>query len=103
MTTLTGEHTKYVCGLYRRFLKLAFDWSTERSRYRSLAVAIRHQFDQNRHETDPVKVALFIRQAEYLLDFYQHPEPYQYPQSPKGVNWEREERVPKEVCFTFVF
>ena len=100
MTTLTGEHTKYVTGLYRRFLRLSFDWSTERHRYRSLAVSIRQQFDENlMKERDPVKVALFVRQAEYLLHYYQHPEPYQYPESPKGVNWEREERVPEEVLF----
>ena len=97
---LVDEHRRYVCGLYKRFLKLAFDWSLNRSRFRSLAVAIRIQFDKHKNETDPVKVAEFVRCAEYLLNYYQHPEPYQYPSSPKGVNWEREERLPEWVFFT---
>lgn len=98
MTILMNEHKSYICSLYRKFIKLSFDWNLERSRYRAMAVSIRKQFNKHKNETDPIKVAFFVRQAEYLLYYYQHPEPYNYPSSPKGVNWEREERVPIEVA-----
>jgi NADH dehydrogenase (ubiquinone) 1 beta subcomplex subunit 9 len=95
------EHERYLGRLYKQMLKLSFDWSLEHWRYRSLCVAIRRQFDQHlaqqRQMESPVEQARFVLQMHHLLNYYQHPEPYQYPVSPRGVAWEREERLPLDI------
>lgn len=69
-------HKKEVCSLYRRCLRLAFDWISQRDNHRRMVVAIRRQFDQHREESNPERVELLKDATRYLLWNYRHPEPY---------------------------
>lgn len=79
--------------LYRKALKLAFNWTGNRGRYRLLACAIRNQFDKS---TDNLENS--IKAGEYLLWKYRHGEPYVYPTAPGGVAWERYPVFSEELC-----
>lgn len=70
------SHAQEVCGLYRKCLRLSFDWIMDRKLQRGFAVAIRRQFDLRRHENDLAQKELFKDAVRYLLWEYRHPEPY---------------------------
>lgn len=95
------EHERHVSRLYRQTLKLVFDWSWEHDRYRSMCMAVRKHFDEHlngqRRRVDDVEQSKFALVVHHLLWKYKHPEPYQYPASPRGVAWEREERLPQHI------
>ena len=59
--------------LYRKALRLTFDWIQDRDEHRRMCVAIRDQFDKYRGSKDG---ELMKRVASYLLWKYRHPEPY---------------------------
>ena len=65
-----------VCRLYRRAIKLAKDWYINVECWRRKAVEIRHQFDMNKHVTDPYKIQQLIQATKKTLQYYRHPEPY---------------------------
>lgn len=99
-----------VCGLYRRAIKLAFDWILDKDEYRKMVIAIRREFERNKTEQDPERIALLKRAGMYVLWKYRHPEPYvcNYqiiiyciifvdPTAPGGVAYEREVYIPQKV------
>ncbi len=69
-------HRDEVCQLYRKCLRLAFDWISNRTAHRDFVLAVRRQFDLNKGEHDLDKVAQLKDATRYLLWKYRHPEPY---------------------------
>lgn len=93
-------------------MKGSLDWIIDRKDWRRFAISIRQQFDQHRQETDPQKIDKLVKATQLLLWRYRHPEPYKCnllcamiiiyyfldPTAPGGVMWDREARLPKEIC-----
>jgi NADH dehydrogenase (ubiquinone) 1 beta subcomplex subunit 9 len=73
---MSATHKQEVCRLYRQAIKLARDWCVYTDLWRSKAVAIRYQFDMNKHVTDPRKIERLIASLKLTLHEYRHPEPY---------------------------
>lgn len=71
-----AQHVREVCGLYRRSMRLLFDWVTDVDEQRRMVLAVRRQFDEHRIETDGAKIAMLKDAARYLLWKNAHPEPY---------------------------
>jgi len=72
----TPDHTRYVCRLYKRSIKLAQDWYWQRHEFREKAILIRLAFEENRHETSQKVVDALLLNAEHSLSLYYHPQPY---------------------------
>lgn len=108
----SSGNAREVCGLYRKCLRLAFNWVSNRDAHRKLVVSIRHQFDKNRGEADSERAKLLLDATRYILWKYRHPEPYICtvkimlidlidPTAPGGVAYDREPKFPKEVSSFF--
>jgi NADH dehydrogenase (ubiquinone) 1 beta subcomplex subunit 9 len=69
-------HRLQVQSLYKRSLKLSLDWYIQRDLWRQKALAIRHQFDQNKHVTNPKEIQDLVQKAEKELEDWAHPDPY---------------------------
>ncbi|KAI9023294.1 hypothetical protein DFJ74DRAFT_586501, partial [Hyaloraphidium curvatum] len=78
-----------VLRLYRRALKLTFDWYPVISVFREKQFIMRQLFEQNRNVASPQQQQLLIEQAEGLLVKYRYHIPYANPHSPDGTKWER--------------
>lgn len=65
-----------VCQLYRRCLRVTFDWVSQRDSHRRMCLAIRRQFDLHSQEADIHQQKLLKDACRYLLWDYRHPEPY---------------------------
>jgi NADH dehydrogenase (ubiquinone) 1 beta subcomplex subunit 9 len=91
------SHAKYVQRLYKRSLKLAYDWYWQRSEYREKALIIRQLFENNRHLSNQIEITQHLRNTELLLAKYAHPQPYIAPTAPNGTKWERNIPVPQHV------
>ncbi|CDM32415.1 hypothetical protein DTO013E5_3401 [Penicillium roqueforti] len=81
--------TSAVKSLYRRSLKLSFDWAVHRQLWRGQAVYIRSLFDANKDVRDPRQQQVLLRETEKLLETWKHPDPYHAPTAPGGNKWER--------------
>lgn len=79
------SHREEVCRLYRKCLRLAFDWITNRKLHRDFVLGIRRQFDLHRDQRDPTQQALLKDAVRYLLWKYRHPEPYVCTESSEGA------------------
>jgi len=76
MSISPSEHTKAVCRLYRRTLKMSMDWIIDRRKFRPFALAVRAKFDEHRGVTDEHQRTLLLQAGQHLLYEYRHPEPY---------------------------
>lgn len=91
-------HKVEVCRLYRQSLRWSFDWhSRNPDRYRASCIVFRREFERNRMEKDPRRVALLMDTARYILWKHKHPEPFIFPTAPGGVAFMRYQRFPPEV------
>lgn len=70
------NNSREVCTLYRRCLRLAFDWISNRDANRKFVISVRRQFDLNRSEEDSHRIQELKDAVKYLLWEYRHPEPY---------------------------
>ncbi|KAI8872418.1 hypothetical protein GQ42DRAFT_161315 [Ramicandelaber brevisporus] len=86
-------HVRKVQSLYRRALKVAYDWDVKRDLWRQSALNIRAEFEKNRHVEDPRLKAKLIEQTEEYLFHYAHPQPFIYPTSDGGTKYERNELI----------
>lgn len=71
-----SSHRRQICLLYKKSLRLAQDWYLSRPEFREKAVQIRIMFEQNRNVTNPKQVQELVKQTEWLLAEYHHPNPY---------------------------
>jgi len=78
-----------VLSLYRRSLKLALDWAVHRYIWRGQAMYIRSLFEAKKNVTDPKMQRALLKETEYLLDHWKHPDPYVPPTAPGGSKYER--------------
>ncbi len=69
-------HRLQVQSLYKRSLKLSLDWYIQRDLWRQKALAIRAQFEHNKHVTNPKKIQVLVQNAEKELQDWAHPDPY---------------------------
>lgn len=69
-------HRLQVQSLYKRSLKLSLDWYIQRDLWRQKALAIRAQFDHNKHVTNPKEIQVLVKNAEKELEEWAHPDPY---------------------------
>lgn len=69
-------HRLQVQSLYKRSLKLSLDWYIQRDLWRQKALAIRAQFEQNKHVTNPRQIQQLVQNAEKELESWAHPDPY---------------------------
>lgn len=76
LLTRQMAHVREVCSLYRRSMRLAFDWISNADECRQMVLAVRRQFDANKLEQDGAKIAMLKEAARYLLWKNSHPEPY---------------------------
>ncbi|CAO3613644.1 unnamed protein product [Mucor hiemalis] len=82
-------HRLQVQSLYKRSLKLSLNWYIQRDLWRQKALAIRAQFDHNKHVTNPKEIQVLVKNAEKELEEWAHPNPYKLPLGPEGTKWER--------------
>lgn len=87
-----NAHRLKVQSLYKRSLKLALDWTIQRDLWRQEALHIRHQFEQNKHVTNPKEIQALILQTEKKLEDWEHPDPYRCKKKKK----KKEKRMKKK-------
>lgn len=93
---VTETHRRLVASLYRQSLRLSKNWINRRDIWRTKAVEIRHQFDNNKSVTDPRKIHYLLSNTQALLAKYAHPDPIIPPQRPGGTKFERNVFPPQE-------
>lgn len=86
---VSAAHRLQVQSLYKRSLKLSLDWYIQRDLWRQKALAIRAQFEHNKHVTNPKEIQVLVKNAEKELESWAHPDPYKLPLGPEGTKWER--------------
>lgn len=74
--SLATAHRLHVQSLYKRSLKLSLDWYIQRDLWRQKALAIRAQFEQNKHVTNPKDIQILVQNTEKELQEWAHPDPY---------------------------
>jgi len=57
-------------------------------------VLLRARFDENKELADPVKAKQLLLEGEHEFFIKQHPQPFKFPNSPGGVAYGREPRIP---------
>lgn len=75
-SSLAVAHRLHVQSLYKRSLKLSLDWYIQRDLWRQKALAIRAQFEQNKHVTNPKEIQVLVQNTERELQEWAHPDPY---------------------------
>ncbi|KAI9884867.1 MAG: 2-oxoglutarate dehydrogenase complex E2 component [Watsoniomyces obsoletus] len=78
-----------VLSLYRRSLKLALDWTVERTLWRGQAMYLRSLFEAKKDVREPRQLRALIAETEELLDQWKHPEPFRPISAPGGTKYER--------------
>lgn len=76
MSSIAVAHRLHVQSLYKRSLKLSLDWYIQRDLWRQKALAIRAQFEHNKHVTNPKDIQVLVQNAEKELQEWAHPDPY---------------------------
>ncbi|PGH16076.1 hypothetical protein AJ80_05291 [Polytolypa hystricis UAMH7299] len=89
---MSASHT--ALSLYRRSLRLSFDWAVHRHLWRGQAVYIRSLFDANKNVRDPRQQKILFQETEKLLEKWKHPDPYRAPTAPGGSKYERNVEAP---------
>jgi len=92
-------HKRYVQKLYKKSLKLANDWYWQVDEARAKQMIIRKLFDDNKDLSSPQDIMQTLKQTEYYLAYYAHPQPYIRPSAPGESKWERNVPFPEEVFF----
>jgi NADH dehydrogenase (ubiquinone) 1 beta subcomplex subunit 9 len=69
-------HRLQIQSLYKRSLKLSLDWYIQRDLWRQKALAIRQEFEQNKHVSNPRDIQQLVQNAEKELESWDHPDPY---------------------------
>lgn len=83
-------HRQMVKNLYKRAYRNLESWTDESFvQLRIEAVMLRARFDENKNETDVVKIRTIMRDAEKELWDNLHPCPIKFPESPGGVAYQR--------------
>ncbi|RCK55418.1 NADH dehydrogenase [ubiquinone] 1 beta subcomplex subunit 9 [Candida viswanathii] len=85
----TEANTKRVASLFRQALRTAFDHLMKWDVYRNATIAIRQQFDANKHISTPEELDRAIKIAEAKLKEWKHPDPYVPPCRPGGTKYQR--------------
>uniref|UniRef100_A0A2K5LQH8 NADH dehydrogenase [ubiquinone] 1 beta subcomplex subunit 9 n=1 Tax=Cercocebus atys TaxID=9531 RepID=A0A2K5LQH8_CERAT len=67
-------HQQKVLRLYKRVLRHLESWS---------------RFEEHKNEKDMMKATQLLKEAEEEFWYYQHPQPYIFPDSPGGTTYER--------------
>mmetsp|Transcript_19532 Transcript_19532/g.48034 ORF Transcript_19532/g.48034 Transcript_19532/m.48034 type:complete len:117 (+) Transcript_19532:41-391(+) len=99
MSTFSAAHRRRVCSLYRRALKLSYNWAVDRRLWRLKATRIQAEFRRNAVETNAKRVAALVAHVESELERHAHPDPYIHPYRPGGSKYQR--NVPPDASFTF--
>merc|ERR1711976_340831 len=94
MQTKVLSHAQKVCALYKESLRQIQSYYHRRHFMRYEQVLMRARFDENKDITDMVKAKELLKKGEEELFYYQHPQPFKFPNSPGGVAYGREARVP---------
>lgn len=71
-----SAHVRQVRSLYRQALRTSRDWAFQHNLSRWMAVEIRKDFEQHRHETNAMKIQRLLLDAEKELEEWRHPDPY---------------------------
>ncbi|CAI5760488.1 unnamed protein product [Candida verbasci] len=85
----TEANSKRVASLFRRALRTAYDHSMKFEAYRNTTIAVRQQFEANKHISDPTELEIAIKKTEEKLAEWKHPDPYIPPSRPGGTKFER--------------
>lgn len=100
MTIAFSEYNrKVVSSLYRQSLRLSKNWINRRDVWRTKALEIRQQFDQNKNIEDYRHAQALIEDTKQLLIKYQHPEPIIPSKRPGGTKYERNIPPPQGKVF----
>ncbi|CAN6614028.1 hypothetical protein TRVA0_005S03488 [Trichomonascus vanleenenianus] len=97
---MSGPFTEYnrkvVSTLYRQSLRLSKSWINRRDLWRTTALEIRQQFDQNKNISDHRQALAVIEKAKETLKKYQHPDPIIPSWRPGGTKYERNIPPPQQ-------
>ena len=94
---------------------MSLDWLIDRGKWRSFALALRQEFDNNKGIEDEKRREQVLLAGQHLVYKYRHPEPYicklkenilvliyisfhvTDPSAPGGSAYDRETRLPQRV------
>uniref|UniRef100_A0A2I3MPQ3 NADH dehydrogenase [ubiquinone] 1 beta subcomplex subunit 9 n=2 Tax=Cercopithecinae TaxID=9528 RepID=A0A2I3MPQ3_PAPAN len=82
-------HQQKVLRLYKRALRHLESWCVHRDKYRYFACLMRARFEEHKNEKDMMKATQLLKEAEEEFWYFQHPQPYIFPDSPGGTSYER--------------
>lgn len=89
-SSLAVPHKNYVQRLYRQALRSAFDhYSWHHDIYRQHCLLIRSRFEQNRTETNPIRIEALVRDTEEELERNKHVRPFKKPTAIGGTKYNR--------------
>ncbi|CAK9807591.1 NADH dehydrogenase [ubiquinone] 1 beta subcomplex subunit 9 [Anthophora plagiata] len=83
------SHSKKVCSLYKRCLRMLESFHVPRDKFRYEAVLLRERFEKNRNIPDARVAKQLLLNGEEDLFRYSHAQPKYFPESPKGIAFER--------------
>ncbi|CAL7950257.1 unnamed protein product [Xylocopa violacea] len=83
------SHSKKVCSLYKRALRMLTAYYTARHHFRYEATLMRHRFDLNRDIRDVRFAKQLLLEGEEELFENTHYAERKFPESPGGVAYER--------------
>lgn len=95
---VSAAHRLQVQSLYKRSLKLSLDWYIQRDLWRQKALAIRAQFEHNKHVTNPKEIQVLVKNAEKELESWAHPDPYKC----NLTNWNFLYFIQMDILFIFL-
>uniref|UniRef100_T1ISA4 NADH dehydrogenase [ubiquinone] 1 beta subcomplex subunit 9 n=1 Tax=Strigamia maritima TaxID=126957 RepID=T1ISA4_STRMM len=87
--TRITTHKEKVCNLYKRACRALLDCEPHRAEYRYSATLMRARFEANRNIKDLRIAAKLLEQGEEEYFRKRHYQPIYFPNSPKGVAFQR--------------
>ncbi|CAK9822147.1 NADH dehydrogenase [ubiquinone] 1 beta subcomplex subunit 9 [Anthophora retusa] len=83
------SHTRKVCSLYKRGVRMLESYYSDRAKFRYQAVLLRDRFEKNRNIVDARVAKQLLLDGEEELFQKGHPQPRYFPESPEGIAFER--------------
>merc|ERR1711872_963474 len=88
LTTRIIPHNKRVCALYKKALATLRSTYVQPHIIRYHQVVLRARFDENKDIKDITEAKRLVIMGEAELKRNEHPQPFQYPESPGGTSFE---------------